>query len=358
MTLPQDMIVVLSSFAPLFSLPVFQHVQLLVAGALLTPGKRTVTAILRVMGQSQDPHFQTYHRVLNRDRWSSRKVAEVLLAWLLKRLVPEGEVVLGIDETLERRRGEQIAAKGIYRDPVRSSQSHFVKASGLRWIVMDLLVTIPCANRVWALPFLSVLAPSERYHEKQGRRHKTVVGWTRQMITQVRRWCPGRKLVLVADQTYAVLRLLDRCRQLSVTMVTRLRLDAALYDPAPPRVPGTLGAPRKKGERQPTLKQRLADPATEWTRVRVADWYGEGARTIEVATGTAVWYHGGEPVVPLRWVLARPLPKQEDGRDPFEPQALLCTEPTASPELNRSCRGSFDAGPWRSRSKKPGLIWA
>jgi hypothetical protein len=329
---PQTMIPILTSFAPLFSKPVFAHVQLLVAGAILAPGKRTITALLRVIGKGEECHFQTYHRVLNRDRWSPLKAASLLLAWLLITLAPAGALVFGIDDTIERRRGAKIRAKGIYRDPVRSSQSHFVKASGLRWIVMALLVEIPWAKRVWALPFLTVLAPSERYHQERGRQHKTVVDWARQMITLVRRWCPDRAIVVVADQTYAVLRLLDRCRQLSVTLVTRLRLDAALYDPAPPREPGQIGRPRRKGQRQPTLQQRLNDPTTEWNRVKITDWYGTGARTVEVATGTAVWYHGGEPVVPIRWVLVRPLPKEADGREPFEPQALLCTDLGETPE--------------------------
>ena len=143
-------------------------------------------------------------------------------------------VVIGMDETIERRRGAKIAAKGIYRDPVRSSKSHVVKASGLRWISMQVLAEIPWAGRIWGLPFLTVLAPSERYNVERGRRHKTLPEWGRQMVRQVRRWLPDRTLVVVADSTYAVLELLADAAGLPqpVTMVTRLRLDAALYDPA------------------------------------------------------------------------------------------------------------------------------
>jgi hypothetical protein len=322
------MIPILMAFAPLFSKSVFQHVPVLIVGSLLTPGRRTVCAALRVMGLSGDRHFQTYHRVLNRDRWSARKIAQVLLGLLVKTFVPSGPVVMGLDDTLERRRGEKIAAKGIYRDPVRSSHSFFVKASGLRWVVMSLLTEVPFAGRVWALPFLSVLAPSERYHEDRGRRHKTLTEWAGQMIAQVRRWLPDRLLVIVSDRSYAALELLDRCRRLSATMVTRLRLDAGLYEPPPERKPGTLGRPRKKGDRLPTLQKRLTDPQTEWKRRTVSRWYGEGEREIEMASGTAVWYHTGQPVVPIRWVLIRPV----EGRGkPFEPQALLCTDLDADP---------------------------
>src|SRR5712691_9810683 len=153
-----------------------------------------------------------------------------------------------------RRRGAKIAAKGIYRDPVRSSKEHFVKASGLRWVSLQLLAAVPWAQRVWALPFFTVLAPSERYAQERGRRHKTLPDWGRQMIGQLRRWLPDRVLVVVADSSYAALDLLAAAAGLRqpVTVVTRLRLDAALYDPAPPRAPGKRGRPRLTGRRQPT----------------------------------------------------------------------------------------------------------
>lgn len=321
--LPQNMIPLLQSFAPLFSKPLFEHVQLLVAGAILAPGKRTITAILRITGHAQNVHFQTYHRVFNRASWSSRQVAQVLLRLLLGAFAPKGEVVLVLDDTLERRRGQQIAAKGIYHDAVRSSKSHFTKSSGLRWLVMALAVKIPWAERVWALPFLSVLAPSERYHRERSIRHKTLTDWAMQMITQVRRWLPDRQLVLVGDEGYARLRLLERCRTLSVAMITRLRLDAALYDFPEPKAPGRRGPQPKIGDRQRKLSDRLEDPATEWSVLMMSDWYGEGERHIEITQGKSIWYRSGEAAVPLQWVLIRPRP---DDPKPFKPQALLCTD--------------------------------
>jgi hypothetical protein len=141
----------------LLSKRVWEHAQVLVVGALLAPGKRTVTAVLRVLGLEQEPHFQKYPRVLNRERWSSLAVARVLLGVVVETFVATGPVVIGIDDTLERRRGTKIKARGIYRDPVRSSHSHMVKASGLRWLGAMVLAEIPWAGRVWALPFLTVL---------------------------------------------------------------------------------------------------------------------------------------------------------------------------------------------------------
>lgn len=320
--LPAAIILVLRQFELAFSEAVWQSATILLVGAILTPGKRTVTSILRVMGLSQERQFQTFHRVLNRDRWSSRQLSRILLRLLVQTFVPSDQpIVMGLDDHIERRRGAKIAAKGIYRDPVRSSKSFFVKTSGLRWVCLMLLAPIPWAERVWALPFLSVLAPSERYHQEREMAHKTLTDHARQMIGQVRRWLPNRQIVVTADSSYAVLELLAAAAKLlqPVTLVTRLRLDAALYQPAPPREKGTKGAPRKKGARQPSLSERLSDPATVWARQTVR-WYGGVMREVELASGTAVWYHSAKPVVPLRWVLIR------DVLGEFEPQALLSTD--------------------------------
>ena len=325
--LPPEIVRVLRVYEDVFSERVWDWVRVLVVGAILTPGQRTVAAVLRVMGLSDERQYQNYHRVLNRACWSSRELSRRLLLAIVAAFVPgDGPVLVGLDETIERRRGAKIAAKGIYRDPVRSSKSHFVKASGLRWISMQVLAEIPWAGRIWGLPFLTVLAPSERYNLARGRRHKTLPAWGQQMIRQLRRWLPARALVVVADSTYAVLELLADAAGLShpVTVITRLRLDAALYDPAAPREPGTKGRPRVKGERQPTLAQRLLDPDTAWQTLTVP-WYGGGTARVEAATGTALWYHAGEPPVALRWVLLR------EPADQVEPQALLSTDPSVSP---------------------------
>jgi hypothetical protein len=271
--------------------------------------------------------FHRYHRVLSRATWSGLAGGRVLLSLLIAAFVPTGPLLFGIDETLERRRGKRIAAKGIHRDPVRSSHSHFVKASGLRWVCLMLLVPIPWAARTWALPVLTALAPSERSNRERGQRHKTLTDWARQLLLVVRRWWPERAIVAVADRTYAALEFLAACRawRHPVTVVTRLRLDAALYDPAPPRRPRQTGRPRLKGVRQPTLAAVAADPGTAWTALTVAQWYGIGPRTVEVASATAIWYHSGLPPVPLRWVLIR------DPQERFPTQALLCTDPAADP---------------------------
>ena len=233
--------------------------------------------------------------------------------------------MLGVCDTIERRRGKRIAAKGIYRDPVRSSHGHFVKASGLRWLSLMLLTPVPWAGRVWALPFLTALAPSERYCREREKRHKKLTDWARQLASQARRWIPGRELVPVGDNGFSALDLLATLTRRGVVCVTRLRLDAALYEPAPPRRPGTIGRPPTKGKRLPTLAAVLADAATTWRRVVVPGWYGEGERVVEPCSDTAVRRHAGLPVVPIRWVLLR------DPLGRFDPQALLCTDPDRDP---------------------------
>jgi hypothetical protein len=327
-TLPAEYITILTTFAPIFSRRVWLQVQVLLLGAILALGQRTVTAILRIMGLSAEKHFQNYHRVLNRAIWSSWEASQVLLGLLVTTFAAWGPVVMGLDDTIERRRGAKIKAKGIYRDPVRSSHSHFVKTSGLRWLSLMLLAAIPWAKRVWALPFLTVLAPSERYYQERQRGHKKLTDWARQVLLQVRRWLPGRKLVVVMDASFAAIDFLWQVAKLAhpITLIARFRLDAALYAPAPKPKPGKKGRPRKKGERLPTLEQVLKDAQTSWKKILVPNWYGEGRREVEITSATAVWYHNGMPPLPIRWVLIR------DPKGKFKTQALLCTDLTVKAE--------------------------
>src|SRR5215212_10388439 len=145
-----------------------------------------------------------------------------------------------------------------------------------------LLVEVPWAARVWALPFLSALAPSERYAAKRGKRHKKITEWAWQLLLLLRRWYPEREIVAVANRAYASLKLLESCRKLSkpITFVTRL-----------------------KGERLPNLSEVAEDPSTPWEPITVAGWYGSEYRTVEIASETAVWYSTGLFAVPIRWVL-------------------------------------------------------
>src|SRR3712207_1063136 len=188
MHLPARFAAIIPAFTPVFRQQrTWRHTELLLIGAILAPGKRTVTSLLRIAGLSRERRFTNYHRVLNRTAWDPHAAACLLLGLLIAVFAPSGPVVLGIDDTIERRRGKRISAQGIYRDPARSSKRHFVKASGLRWLSLMLLAPIPWAGRTWALPFLTALAPSERYCRERGRRHKELTDRARQLVLQARR---------------------------------------------------------------------------------------------------------------------------------------------------------------------------
>lgn len=312
-------------FESLFSKRLWQSVQILLTGAILSVGTRTVTAALRVVDMAEDTRFQRFHRVLNRAKWSSVKASRRLLLALIDAFVPEGPLIMALDDTIERRRGAKIAARGIYRDPVNSTDKNLVKTSGLRWLCLMLVAPIPWAGRHWALPFCSILAPSKRYYLNRNRPVRTLLERARLTLYMVKRWLPERQMVVVADSSFSALDFLNKVSR-EVCFVTRLKLNAGLYDPPPERVSSTLGRPRLKGARQPALREVLNNPATVWHCLTVAKWYSLTERAIEFTTGTALWYHGGMPLVPLRWVLVR------DPKGKLEPRAFLCTDRSATPE--------------------------
>jgi hypothetical protein len=322
--LPPRLVSRLAGFADLFTRPTWSNVLVLLAGVILAPGRRTVTAALRILGRDRDPDFCTFHRVLNRAAWSSRALAGRLLLLLIEAFVPSGApVVIGLDDTIERRWGPKISARGIYRDPVRSSKGHFVKASGLRWLSAMLLVRVPWAQRIMALPFLTLLAPSKRFYSGTSRAPKTLIDWARQAALQIHRWLPDRYIVLVADTAFAAIEFLAAVHN-HVCVVTRLRLDANLFAFPPPKRKGP-GRPPIKGKRLKKLSAILNDPEVSWQRYRVSLWYGRTNRIVEIASATAIWYRGGLPPVPIRWLLVR------DPKGELEPQAFLTTDLDARP---------------------------
>jgi hypothetical protein len=320
--LPPRFVSTIVAFSVLFRQRTWRAAEALLVGALLAPGRRTVTSVLRVLGLAAERHFVNYHRVLSRAVWSPRRGSRILLGLLVRAFVPTGPVVFGLDDTIERRRGRRICALGIYRDPVRSSQQQFVRVAGLRWLSAMLLAPIPWARRVWALPVLTVLAPSERYARERGRRYKRLTDWTRQVVGQLHRWLPARQLIVVTDGSFAIVALLEALAPVA-TCITRVRLDAQLYAPAPAPRPGARGRPRRKGARLPSLATQSVDPATRWQSVTLAHWYGAGPRTVALTSGTAVWY-SGHALVPVRWVLVRPAPGAAL-------EALVATDLTLAP---------------------------
>ncbi len=313
------MTTVLCEFEPAFSQPTWRKVQVLIVGTLLARGRRTVAAALRQMGLHDATDFSLYHHVLSRARWSPLEVGRRLLHLLVRTFVAVGgDLTFVIDETLERRWGHRITKRGHYRDPLASSRQRSVATSGLRWIVLTLVITPPWTQRAWALPVLRVPAPTPEVSRRLGLRHKTVPHRARQVLLAVRRWWPGVEMTAIGDQTYSVHELGGACARRGVRLVAPLRMDAALYEPAPPPEPGTNGRPRVKGARLPPLAQVLKEAQISWPRVRVR-WYNGRRRALDVTSGTAVWYRIGQPVLPIRWVLVR------DPRGRLEPRAYFST---------------------------------
>ena len=317
MSLPSPIIAVLAHFQPLFTAPTWRKVVMLLVGTLLARGRRTVTAALRQVGQQSNTHFSNFHQVLNRARWSALEVSRRLLQVLMSTF-GGGTIDIVIDETLERRWGRKIHKRGHYRDSLLSSKERSVSNSGLRWITMAVVVTLPWTKLRWALPFFSVLATPPAVSAALGQRHKTIADIAQQMVMVVRRWLPEVSIKVIGDSAYSVIELGLTCLKQRVSLIAPLRLDARLFAPPPPPRPHQMGRPRVVGKRLPNLSTVLNDPKTGWETLTVK-WYGGTERQLEVTTGTALWYSTGTDPLPIRWVLTR------DPEGKLEPRAYFST---------------------------------
>ncbi len=325
MALPAPIIAVLAAFEPLFTQPTWQRILVLVLGTLLGHGRRTVTAALRTMGYAADPHFSSFHQVLNRAHWSPLAVSRTLLRCCAATFLPaDAPLLIVVDETLERRWGRHIRKRGHYRDPLLSGKGLAVSNSGIRWVVFALVVPVPWTRRRWALPFLSIAATPPEVSAAAGHRHRTVGDIAQLGCRLLHHWLPDRAWTLVGDGGYSIIDLGRAAQDQHGALLAPLRFDANLFEPAPPRRAKQNGRPRCKGAAVPKLETVLAAPTTTWTATCVT-WYSGPARVVEWCSGTAVWYHGGKRPLSIRWVLTR---------DPTGSRALrayFCTTPTADP---------------------------
>jgi hypothetical protein len=325
-SLSQNILAVLHPFSALFSKPSWKKALTLLLGTLLCTGKRTVCAALRAMGLEHQVSFSKYHRLLNRTEWSTLKAAKILFFMLLAFIDREHPLVLLVDETLERRKGKKIKVKGYYRDAVRSSQSKVVNSMGLKWLVMALSVKLPFMSRAFALPFLSVLEPSKKYNETRKHRHKTSLKWTSQMVLQVRRWIGKvRPVILVGDGGFAAVQLALDCICSGVTLVSRLKMNAALFDFPAERQPGQRGRSARKGVKLKNFKQMLSLEGLPWKEIEVVGYGGE-KRLARVLSNTCMWGADGKTPIPIRWALV------VDPTGKLDPLPLMSTDPLMTPE--------------------------
>jgi DDE superfamily endonuclease len=313
----------LSPFAILFSRPVWKHALTLVMGTILCRGKRTVCAALRMMGLSDEVNFTKYHHVLNRVEWSLLSAAQILLNLIVNVIGNENPLVFFIDETLERRRGPKIKAKGYYRDAVRSSKNIVVKSSGLKWLTLAISWRFPFSARHFALPFMTVLEPSAKSDKAANRRHKTTLQWTIQMLIQVVRWLKNTPIILVGDGGFACGELAWRCLKLKICLITRLKMNARLYDFPPLDTPGKRGRKKTKGAKLFSFKEMIGMPDLGWTEI-IVEGYGKKKKKLKYISNTSLWGVDSFRPVPIRWVLV------------IDPEGELDSLPLMSTNLNIS----------------------
>lgn len=301
MSLPRGIAVVLNVFSTLFTLPTWNHVQVLLTGAILCQGARRVSSILRVMGLQHEKRFEKYHRVFNRAKWNSIAGAKILLGLLVQLLPDSFPVLIVVDDTIERRKGKKITTKGCYRDACRSTDKVIIKCFGLKWVCLMLIVPLPWCKRPWALPFMTILAPSKKYNEQRKRPHKTSIDWTIIAVKIVSRWMK-RPWILIGDGAFACIKLGHICNAKNVTLISRLRLDSALYEFAPIPTQGKRGRHREKGNRVISLKNLVNDTTQIWQEI-IVTWYGGETKILKILTGINLWYSPGEKPLPIKWVL-------------------------------------------------------
>jgi hypothetical protein len=316
---------VLIPFATLFSRPVWKKALILFLGVILCRGKRTVCAALRIVGLSHDSNFSNYHHFLNRDQWSLLTGSRILLSSLAALAGTGNPLIFFIDETLERRKGPMIKAKGYYRDAVRSSKRTVVKSSGLKWLTLAASWQFPFSERCFALPFMTVLEPSLKSDKEANRRHKTTLRWTVQILIQVTRWLKNTPITLVGDGGFACAELAWQCIKLNVCLVTRLKMNARIYDFPAADEPGKRGRKKTKGARLYSFKAMMELPDLPWKEI-VIKGYGQKPKRLKYISCISLWGADGFEPVPIRWVLLT------DPEGELDPIPLMSTDLTMLPE--------------------------
>jgi DDE superfamily endonuclease len=315
-------------FAGSFTRPTFKRFTLLMASAVLTTGRRTVSNLLRTTRGLAPGHPSSYHRVFSRRRWSTWTLAHALARILLRRFAHDEPVPLAGDDTVAEHRGETVYGKGRHRDPVRSTKTYTAWRWGHKWVVVAVLVKFPFATRPWALPVLVALYRTPEWDRAHGRRHKTPAHLLRQLVVVLLRWFPGRRFVLAGDGGYGSheMACFAHRHRRRLTLVSRFVADANLYEPPPPY--SGRGRPRVKGAKLAAPREVVATAAG--TALNVS-WYGGGRRDVEVVCGAGQWYKSGEGLAPIGWVFVHDVTgtHRDDyffSTDPgMEPRAILET---------------------------------
>jgi len=323
--LPPAILHVFAIFSPLFSKPVYKNALQLFIGHILCKGQRTIADILRALCLKNVKNFSKFHWVLNGAKWNCLVGSKILFLQLIKWISLDDEIVINIDSTLERRKGPKIQGLGRHRDAARSTRNNKVLSIGLNWLVSALSIQLPFTNMKWSLPFLSILMPpkkplnSSKNKKDLNRksRHKKMTDWACQVAYVVRRWAgKSKKITIVADSAFACFKLAYACIRNNIGLISRLRLDARLYDFVP--VNPKLKRKRVVGKVLPKLSILAKKNINEWKEV-TTKWYGGLSKKVFIQSGQCFWYYIGFRPVPIHWVLIK---EREDS----EPIALFSTD--------------------------------
>jgi hypothetical protein len=263
--------------APVFTGRSFAIFVDLARGWVLAPGRRTITAIISVTDPEGRRAHDAYHRFVRDGRWVMASLWRVVAIHAIARFAPAGVVAVDCDDTLFHKSGRHINGAGVFRDAVRSTTHHVVYAVGLNLVVITVRVNPPWGGCPIALPI------NARLHRKND--STTTIAHATAMIRDLARWLPDRSFHLCADGAYASLAGAGLPR---THFTSRMRRDAALYEPAPPPT-GRRGRPRTKGD-------RLATPPELAAHARRRDWHqvsiDRRGSTVErlVHTRDVLWY--------------------------------------------------------------------
>jgi hypothetical protein len=249
MKLPAFTMPVLSILQPAFSTPTDHRFLVLWLGAILTTGRRTSTHICRPVRPDAQSPVASSHRVFSLRRWSAWELARRLLTFLLTSMVPMGPVWLAADDTVAERPGPHVFGTGRHRDGARSTHRYTAYRWGHTWVVLSVLVKVPCAIRPWGLPVLVALYHAPEWDQAHGTRHHTPAHLARLLLARVVRWFPERHFICVGDTGYGTSETARFGHRYGrhLTWVSTCYGDAALDEPPPPRTPRPRGRPRVKG---------------------------------------------------------------------------------------------------------------
>jgi DDE superfamily endonuclease/Archaeal putative transposase ISC1217 len=290
------------SIRHVFTRRTFDRFLTLMCGVIVTMGRRTVSRALRVMELHLQGHYCNYHRIYSQARYSMWKLALAVTRQVVALLHGDEPILLVVDDTVQQKNGQKVWAKGAHRDGRRSTRGHVSIKFGHKWLVMCILAKLPGMNRSWALPVLCGLCRPKKTADQTNQRPKSASQIALQLLMRMMRWFPDRRFILIGDSravSHRVACFAHRHRD-RVTLISRLRSDANLYDP--PQKRGT-----KKGRKKPSPRKQVQRLPHQTQTVA---WYGSSRRQITQASDTALWHSvHGRAVVPIRWVCVLADPK-------------------------------------------------